>query len=441
LKKKWLIYNMIEGKKLSKNEKELLDILKKGVSPASGCTEPAAVAYSAAIARKHQEGELVSLEIWTDPYLFKNGMRVGMPGVKERGLDMAAALGFVVGRPEKGLLILDNLSDEHIQKAQELIKQKKITVRINERFNSLYIETLLATDKGTRRVIIKNNHLNVVSIDNGKELADDKVGMNNPSKDTPNIQEYDIEEIIKFASEVPVEKIFFLQEGIIMNDTIAKEGLALSRSIGKSINKLIEKNLISENAISRAQILCTGASEARMSGSRLSLMSVTGSDNHGLTVFLTLSAVAQVFNISKEKILRGLALSILLTAYIKSFTGTLSAMCGCGVAAGVGASAGVAFLLDGGLKVIKGAMQNMVGSISGLICDGAKEGCAYKLALASGWAIESALLALNGTIINESDGIVNGDFEKMIRNLGYVCTPGMDFTNQSIVNILTNVCE
>ncbi len=425
---------------MSRNEKELLDILKGGVAPASGCTEPAAVAYSAAVARKHQEGELVSLEIWTDPYLYKNGMGVGMPGVKERGLDMAAALGYVVGMPEKELLILDSLSDEIIQKAKELVEQKKITVRINEKFSSLYIETVLTTDKGTRRVVIMNSHLNVVSIDSGKELIDDKAASNSSSKETPKIQKYDIEEIIKFVNEVSVEKISFLQDGIDMNEIITKEGLALPGSIGKSFYALIEKNLMSENVVRRAQILCAGASEARMSGVRLPVMSVSGSGNHGITVFMTLAAVVQVFNISKEKYLRGLALSILLTAYIKSFTGTLSAMCGCGVAAGVGASAGVVYLLDGGKKEIMGAMQNMVGSISGMICDGAKEGCAYKLALASGWAVESALLALNGTIINESDGIVSGDFEKMVSNLGYVCTPGMIPTNQSIVKILTNVC-
>jgi len=188
----------------------------------------------------------------------------------------------------------------------------------------------------------------------------------------------------------------------------------------------------------KAQFLCSAASEARMSGSKLSAMSSAGSGNHGITVFLTNYAVAEGIGASREALLRALVISNLVTFYIKSYTGTLSAMCGCGVAAGIGASVGVVYLLGGSLKQMMGTILNMIGSIAGIICDGGKEGCSYKLALSAGWAVESALLALKGDPINSSDGILSADFSEVIKNMGYVCNPGMLETNKAIIKVMAN---
>jgi L-cysteine desulfidase len=364
-------------------------------------------------------------------------MGVGIPGIKERGLYMAAALGLVAGDPEKGLLILSDLKDEDVRMALELIKQKKVVVHIKDQLDRLYVETLLITDQGQVKVIIVDHHLNVVEIQKDHQQIY-KQDINEQEKIFYGIQKFEIEEIMAFIKNVPLEQISFLEDGFDMNMVIAEEGLCLPNSIGKSISLMIQKGLIHEDMINWAQRLCAGAAEARMSGSRLPVMSVTGSGNHGITVFLTVAAVAQMNRVKKDTLMRALALSILITSYIKSYTGTLSAMCGCGTAAGVGASAGAAYVLGGSFVEIVGAMRNMVGSISGLICDGAKEGCAYKLALTAGWSVQSALLALHGSIINESDGIVVGGSTKMLRNLGYVCNPGMLSTNKAIVDIMTN---
>jgi L-cysteine desulfidase len=124
-----------------------------------------------------------------------------------------------------------------------------------------------------------------------------------------------------------------------------------------------------------------------MSGSKLPVMSSSGSGNHGITVFLINAAVAEKNAICQETLMRSLALSNLITAYVKSYTGVLSAMCGCGIAAGIGAATGVTYQLGGNRDAMFGTMLNMVGSITGLICDGGKEGCAYKLALTADWAV------------------------------------------------------
>ena len=178
-----------------------------------------------------------------------------------------------------------------------------------------------------------------------------------------------------------------------------------------------------------------------MAGSKLPAMSSAGSGNHGITVFLTNYAVSRKLGSSDEKLLRALALSNLITFYIKSYTGTLSAMCGCGVAAGIGSSVGVVYLMDGGIKEMLGAIINMVGSIAGIVCDGGKEGCSYKLALSAGWAVQSALLSMAGGVINITDGILASDFKNVIKNLGYVCNPGMLETNEAIIKVMTNVLK
>ena len=246
----------------------------------------------------------------------------------------------------------------------------------------------------------------------------------------------ELKDFIKFSNEIFVNEMDFLKEGVEMNLAIAEEGLKIENGVGVKFREMVEEGLMADNIMNRAQMLCAAASEARMLGSRLPVMSTAGSGNHGITAFLTTFAVAEKNNIPEEQLIRALALTNLITIFIKSYTGILSAMCGCGVAAGIGASAGVVYLLGGNKEKILGAMYNMVGSIAGIICDGAKEGCAFKLALASGWAVQAAILSMKGAIINKNDGILAGDFKKLFKNLGYTCNPGMVPTDEAILEVM-----
>ena len=423
---------------LVNRDEVLLDILKKEILPATGCTEPVAVAYSTAVARQKINGDVERLEILVDGGLFKNGMRVGIPGIKERGLEMAGALGIFAGSPEKGLQVIENISDEALNKAKELVAQGKVKVTVRENYPKLYIETLLHTTEGKVRVVTMDRHTNVVSIDEGENKIDCEYKLPQSCNSTNVIQDYRLEDFLDFSQSVLLEDILFLQQGVDMNFALAKEGLNIESGIGKKFEKLVKDGLMHEDIMYKAQLLCAAASEARMAGSKLSAMSSAGSGNHGITVFMTNYAAAEKIGVSKENLLRSLALSNLITVYIKSYTGTLSAMCGCGVAAGIGASVGVVYLLGGGSKEMMGAIINMIGSISGIICDGGKEGCSYKLALAAGWAVQSALLSIAGAVINTTDGILASDFKEVIRNMGYVCNPGMVETNNAIIKVMAD---
>ena len=423
---------------MGNKEKVLLSILKREVVPATGCTEPVAVAYSTALARKNLKGEIEKLEISVDGGLYKNGMKVGIPGIKERGLDIAGALGLFSGKPEKGLQVIDAIDEEGLAKAKNLVEQGKVRVAVEEGCAKLYIKTVLYTAEGSICVVTRDKHLNATIPELGCESIKCETIGAGIQKASEEIQNYDLEDFLDFSNNVPIEDLELLDKGVNMNLALAEEGMAMEEGVAKKFEKLVKDGFMNDGVMYKAQVLCAAAAEARMAGSKLPAMSSAGSGNHGITVFLTNYAVAQKISASKEKLLRALVLSNLITFYIKSYTGTLSAMCGCGVAAGIGSSVGVTYLMDGSPEEMLGTIINMVGSIAGIVCDGGKEGCSYKLALSAGWAVQSALLSMAGGVINITDGIVASDFKKVIKNLGYVCNPGMLGTNEAIIKVMTN---
>ena len=168
------------------------------------------------------------------------------------------------------------------------------------------------------------------------------------------------------------------------------------------------------------------------------VMTATGSGNQGITLLLTIEGAAQAMGIDEETKLRAAALANLINIYVKTFTGTLSAVCACGVASGLGASVGVVYMLGGGEEQMLFAMQNILGSICGMICDGAKEGCASKVQLSSGLAVKAAFLAMNGMGIRGGDGIVGTHgLSSLFENLGHLVREGMENTNSVIVEIMS----
>lgn len=429
---------------MKKNQKELLKLLKGGITPATGCTEPIAVAYAVATAKEQVEGNLEEIDIQVNLNIYKNGLMVTIPGTKEKGLIAAAAFGFVAGDAKRKFRVIEGLREEDIRKAKRLMEQEKIKLRLRRKSKGLDIRVVLVTSKEKARVIILDNHLNIVSIkkiDKNSQFKPFIKKEQNIGSSNHLIQKYNLEDFLNFSDNMPLEKLIFLEDGVKMNLKIAQEGLTIKFGVGAKFTEMINEGIMSDNMITRAQVLCSAASKARTSGSKLPVMSTAGSGDQGITAFLTNYAVAEKRKLPKEKLIRALALTNLITFFIKSYTGTLSAMCGCSVAAGIAASAGVVYLLGGDKHQILGTLYNMVGSISGLICDGAKDGCAYKLALASGWAVQSALLALKGAIINNTDGILDPDFRQLFKNLGYICDPGMISTDQAILSVILKEIE
>jgi L-cysteine desulfidase len=414
-------------------ETSLLDILKAEVTPALGCTEPIAVAYAVAKAKETFSGQIENLKIIVDRNILKNAMGVGIPGTNKKGLKIAAALALIAGKSRYKLEVLKEITAEDVKKAEGIMAQGILDVSTKKDARGIYIEVIARGSGGSVRVIIEDKHDNITMIEkNGKiiykkdlELQVDYVG---------NIRSFTIAELIQFAQNVSLDKIQFVRQGIEMNKRMAQAGLENGAYYNRS--SLDNK----ENFKEYAKTLTSAACHARMSGFPLPVMSCAGSGNHGLTAILPVVAVGEAKCIDMETVIRGVTISLLVTIYVKSFTGTLSAVCGCGVAAGVGACAGITFILGGTLNQIEGAINNMIGGISGIICDGGKPGCAFKLSISSGTAVEAALMALNNVFISHEDGIVDQTAEKSIYNLGEVSTKGMQNTDETILKVMMQKC-
>ncbi len=427
------------------NKNLLIDILKNQVTPALGCTEPGAVAYAVARAKEILGTEISKLTIEVDKNILKNGMSVGIPGTNEHGIVFAAALSLVIGKSEYVLEVLKDVDNKSINKALEIVKKDIIKLNLNENISGLYIKVEAEGNGEKSTVIIKNAHNQIVfESKNNNVLIDNTapVGIQSTNKQNSGseikyeIKNYSIDDLIMFASECPIEELYFIKTGIDMNMRIANVGLTENTGVG--MGDYFYKN--ATDMFSMAKAYTAAASEARMSGYPLPVMSSAGSGNHGLVAIIPISFIGNKKNLPEEKIIRAVALSHLVTIYVKVHLGALSPVCGCGVAAGVGCAAGLTFLLDGSSKQIKSSINNMVAGISGMLCDGAKLGCSYKLSISVDAAVDASEMALKNIFIPDDNGILGDTPEKTIVNLAHVSNIGMKNTDEVILEVMLNKC-
>lgn len=427
------------------NNNLLVEILKNQVTPALGCTEPGAVAYAVARAKELLGSDVKRLNIEVDKNILKNGMSVGIPGTNEHGIIFAAALSLVIGKSEYVLEVLKDVDTNSINKALEIVNSNIISLKLNEEIQGLYIKTeaIGETDKST--VIIRNAHTNIIYeskndkilLDNSKVATFQSTSSKAASTEIKyEIKNYSIEDLISFSNNVPIEEISFIQNGIDMNMKIANVGL--SEQTGVGLGNYFFNN--ANDVFSMAKAYTAAASEARMSGYLLPVMSSAGSGNHGLVAVIPISFVGSKKNIPEDKIMRAVTLSHLVTIFVKVHLGALSPVCGCGVAAGVGCAAGLTYLLGGNNQQIKGSINNMVAGISGMLCDGAKLGCSYKLSIAVDAAVDASEMALKNIFIPDDNGILGDTPEKTIINLAQVSNRGMKNTDEVILEVMLNKC-
>ena len=426
----------------------LIDILKAEVKPAVGCTEPVAVALACAKAKELLGEEVVKNKILVSPNVYKNAMCVGIPGTDRLGLKIAVAMGLVGGKSEDGLTLLEGLTEEQVRESERYVDTTPISIEPLDTKEKVVIDVTLEGENNKSRVIIKTKHDNFVFIQqNDLVLLDqvdgyaEKAEVQTEEKKENIMDNITIQEIVTNIENMDLEDIKFLLDGIEMNMDMAKYGLEnkIGIGVGRGIKESIEEGLLGDGIMTKAMLLTAAASDARMGGAKLPVMSSNGSGNHGLTAILPIVAYAQKYPQSDEKMAKALAISHLITAYVKNFTGRLSAVCGCGVAASTGASAGISWLMDGNINHIYGAIENMIADLSGMICDDAKADCALKLSSAASAAVQSAVIAKQGYSVPALNGIVGTRVEESIQNLGRVSDKGMQITDEIILNVMNDM--
>ena len=440
---------------MTARQSEIIGLIRKEVKPALGCTEPIAVALAVAKAMEIIETGFdgpAPMWRWQNDYklrikvsgnILKNGMGVGIPGTGMVGLHIAAALGAVCGKSSYGLEVLNDLSDEAVACAKSIVEREDVTIGLADTDMKLYVKAVVEYDGHIAYSIIENDHDNIV--ETGFDSAVVSMERNRPIDDCieqRSTLDYGltVKEILEFTSSVAYEDIRFILESRTLNLALANEGMkgCYGLKVGYAISLDANKEVFGGDFLSYAMALTAAASDARMAGCTLPAMSNSGSGNQGITVTMPVIAYSQRYNTSDEELARALVLSHLIAIHIKGYLGKLSALCGC-VIASTGAACGLVYLRGGDYEQICAAIKNMIGNITGMVCDGAKVGCAMKVASGVSSALQSAVLAREGICISAHDGIIENDIEKTIQNLGRIGSVGMQHTDNMILDIM--VCK
>lgn len=424
-------------------EQQCIDLIKSEVIPATGCTEPVAVALATAKASAVLGEEPKEIEVLLSANMLKNAMGVGIPGTGMIGLPIAIALGIIIAEPEKELTVLEDFSKEQLEAAKRLVEKKIIAIKLKEgEVDKLYIEVNLKGAQHSSSVIILSNHRNIIFVERDNEIlfGERATLLSASSKEESNKEELQLSFgiVYDFATKTPLEKIEFIMEAARLNQAASEYSLKseYGHAVGRMIQGELGKRYLGTSSLTEMLTYTSAACDARMDGAPVTVMSNSGSGNQGITATLPVLTFARKENKSHEETVRALVLSNLMVIYVKQKLGRLSALCGCVVAA-TGSSCGLTYLMGGTREQVGFAIKNMVGNITGMLCDGAKPSCSMKVSSGVSTAMFSALLAMEHKVVTSNEGIVDDDVDRTIENLTGIGRVGMNETDRLVLDIMT----
>jgi len=416
--------------------------LKEGVVPATGCTEPIAVAYAAANCMSYLNDQklITDMHIKVSSNIMKNAMAVIVPGTGRPGLITAASAGIVAGDPNAGLSVISELSNDDLPAIFALADSGKISVDVANVDDDLYVEAIVSDDANTVRVCIAGDHTNIFLIQKNDDIifSKDRPTAHAISETKQFLQTVELQDIWEFAKNEPLEEIEFMKEASVLNLALSEDGfkndygIKLGQSLRKSrFNSSVDD--LCNDIVSTA----SAASDARMGGSQLAAMSNSGSGNQGITATIPVSIVSEYVGANEEDLIRALTLSHLTALYIHSFLPVLSAFCATDSAA-MGAATGCVYLLTGDFNEACSAIKNMVGDAAGMVCDGAGCSCAMKVASSTSSMYRAVNLAIQDIEIPSSNGLIHDNIDDTIKGLGTIVSEGFKGTDPVILNVMVN---
>ncbi len=412
---------------------QYLQILREELIPAMGCTEPIAMAYAAAKARQVLGEMPDKIDIVISGNIIKNVKSVVVPNTGGlKGITAAVAAGVTVGDADRQLEVLAGVREEDIHLIREFMGSCPMTVMKSQSPKLLDIDLRLYKGTDCVRLRIADYHTNIVLIEKNGDVL---LQLDDASDDGGETDRsvLSVKGIVEFAECVRIDDVReLLERQIAYNTAISQEGLR--GEYGASVGKTLLSTRGSDVRV-RARAVAAAGSDARMSGCELPVVIVSGSGNQGMTASLPVIVYAQDMGADRDRLLRALVVSNLVTVHQKTPIGRLSAFCGA-VSAGCGAAAGVAWLCEGSVDAVSATITNTLGMISGTVCDGAKPSCATKIAS----AVEAGLLGFDlyerGKGLCGGDGILKGDVEKTIESVGKLAREGMRETDSEILEIM-----
>lgn len=421
-------------------EKDLIiQLIKKEVVPAIGCTEPVSVALAVSKAVEILGTIPDEIHVFLSANVLKNAMGVGIPGTNMFGLPVAIALGALIGKSEYELEVLKGVNPESLEKGKQMISEERISISLKENVeDNLYIEVLVKKGTDSAKTIIRGEHTHFVYIEKNNcpifEKSLEKLG-----EEENNYPELNLEKVFRFAMDMPLDDLRFILESSRLNKAAAED--ALKNNYGHSLGKILigtyKTQIMGDSMLSRILAYTSAACDARMAGSMIPVMTNSGSGNQGISATLPVVIYAEETRQSEEKLIRALILSHLTVIYIKKNLGRLSALCGC-VVASTGSACGITYLMGGEYDKITYAVKNMVANLAGIICDGAKPSCSLKVSSSVTTAVFSAMMAMEGRYVTAVEGIIDEDVDQCIRNLTRIASQGMCQTDKMILEIMTS---
>lgn len=417
-----------------------MEILKRELVPAMGCTEPIAIAYCAAKAREVLGAEPDKVLVEASGNVIKNVKSVIVPNTEGcKGVEAAAAIGILAGDASKELEVISSVTEGQKAQLRRYLQEGDITVRpLDSEFLLDMIVTVYA-GSSSASVRITNEHTNIVRIQkDGQSLLDemDKLSDMSAAEDMPDYDALTIEGIYEFATTVGLDMVKeLLDQQIAYNTAISEEGL--KKDYGANIGAVLLE-AYGDDIKTRAKAKAAAGSDARMNGCEMPVIINSGSGNQGMTVSLPVIEYARELGCSEEKLYRALLISNLSAIHQKYAIGRLSAYCGA-VSAGAGAGAAIAYLHGGGFREIAHTIVNALAITSGIVCDGAKASCAAKIATSVDAGILGYEMFLRGKQFYGGDGVITKGVENTIRNIGRLGRDGMRETDKEIIKIMTCV--
>ena len=429
--------------------RQLKEIMQQEVVLATGCTEPGAVALCVAKAVETLGGEPVAIDLKLSKNVYKNAMGVGIPGTGMIGLPIAVAMAVTHGDSSRGLEVLTIPADQ-VEEAKQWLANNanKINIGVKETSDKLYIECkgagprcAASSETHTAVAVVAKRHTNFVFVKKDDQvLLDHKIGLfqeqdndDNPSEDNKQRLELTARMVYDYATTAPLDELKWLLDTVEYNAAASQCGLeGMGLHTGEILMEQARGDMV-HTVVART----VAASDARMDGCTKPVYSNSGSGNQGITCTLPSYYYGKLKGCSDEQILRALTMNHLMSIYIKRGIGRLSALCGI-VNATMGASAALTYLEGGGYEQVCYSMKNMINTIAGMVCDGAKPSCALKMSVGLYSAFVCAELAVHDRVVDRTDGLSESDIDCSIHNLGRLGKEGMNQTDDMILDIMTH---
>ena len=401
---------------------ELLEILRKEVKPALGCTGPIGVCFGAAQAYDAIGGEIKRIVAKIDWGMASKIDDVAFPGTEMLGVEMAIALGAVCGEPKAGLEVLHNVTPEGEQKARKVAELVEVHPMWERKDMNIYIDITIETDRGTGRSVTAERSDGLILKERNGEVIEQYEKDKGAQDAASPMLKYKVKDFYEFATTTPIEEFDLLLKAAELNTELANE--TITRNLGAGIGTALY-NSQDGNLITKAKAYAAAGGEARMSGVNRPAMSCANKGNVGIAASMPIVVQARELGLGDEAMQRGIALSYCLAIAIIHRIGKDPSMCSCEVAAAIGVAAGTVLLHGGTQQQVENAIQNTIPNIFGVVCDGAKLACALRISSGTGIGIEAANLALAGVRLANNQGVLAANADESINMIGHTALYAM----------------